>query len=209
MYLKAGNGMNYKVDFPIEDDCRKIYQLNFETFGGELTIDYEYVKEWYDTNPYQWLVAKDEEDNLLGYINFSHIKNETFDNIINGTISEKDVRSNDIIKLGEKENIFCYIQGFVVRDKNTRVAISLLNKVLSYFRFLKGKGIIIEKVGTMAVTGDGSRLCEKLGFRIMKEIKMPDGLKETIYLLDLSHTNYSIIIKGVKDIFLDTRDYLE
>lgn len=201
--------MYCKVDFPTEEDCRKIYELNLDTFGSELTVDYKNVKELYDANPYQWLVAKDEDDNLLGLVNFSHIKTETFDNLINGEISERDLRGRDVIKLGEKNKICCYILGFVVRNKNTRVAITLLNKVLGYVRFLKDKGIIIDRAGTMAVTGDGSKLCDKLGFKIIKEREMPGGLKEIFYELDLNDESYSRIVKGIKDIFLDTGEYLE
>ena len=149
--------MSFKVDFPKEEDCKKIYELNLEAFGSELTIDHAYIKEWYESNAYQWLIAKDEEDNLLGYINISHIKNKTFDDIINGRISEKDVRSEDILKLGQKDKICCYIQGFAVRNKNTRVAISLLNKVLAYVRFLKEKGICVERVG--AINRQGTDTC--------------------------------------------------
>lgn len=200
--------MSFTVDFPEIEDCRKIYEMNHQMFGGELTIPPEFVEGWYRVNRYQWLVAKDEEGNLLGYINMSHIKDETFDDIINGKILERDVRSENIIELGKKGKICCYIQGFVVRDKNTRVAIALLNKVLGYVRFLKGNGVCIEKVGAMAVTGDGSRLCEKLGFKVVREIQLDNGLKEIIYVLNFNDKSYSKLVKSIKDIFLDTKEYI-
>lgn len=200
--------MSFKIDFCSEQDIPKMADLDKQIFGEEGSIEVELLKEWYNINKYQWIVAKDEDGNCIGYMGVWHINEQAFNKILAGEITEKDFVEEDFIKFEEGNNIFCYISGFVVKDKNTRVAISLINKTVAYFRFLKEHNIKVKKVCAAAFTVKGNVLCQKLGFERIREDKpFSNGTTPVIYVHNLWDSNFSRVLNAVKEIFLDNDIY--
>lgn len=198
--------MSFKVDFLEYDDIKKMRELCIETFGEALDI--EVLEEWYYFNKYQWLAAKDEEDNLLGYIGIWNLKKESFDKLVNGEKLELDITIGDIAEFKDNNKVYCHISAFVVRNHNTRIAISLISKSVAYVRFLKEHNVNVEKISTIAVSEDGLKLCRKLGFKEVGTKIMSDGTESTIFVLDLKDDNFSRLVNAIKLIILKNDQYL-
>jgi hypothetical protein len=201
--------MGLTIDFAKREDVEKMFQLDKAAFGIDECIEPEVLIKWFDANNYQWIVARDEEDNVLGCIGLCHLKKEVFEKLTRGEITEKDLNEESFMSFKEGKKIYCYLSSFVVKDNNSSIAVQLLCKSLSYFRFLKKKNVKVEKMCAMAVTKQGEKLCEKLGFKIERKLeKQSDGVIPKIYVYDFNDENYSKLMNQVKDIFLDSEEYL-
>lgn len=206
--------MNFKIDFTKREDIPKLAELDKMAFGSEVTdeveADIRTIEEWYDVNNYQCLAAKDGEGNILGYISIYHLNNQAFDKLVKGFITEKDLTKDDFMEFKEGNRICCYIDGFTVKQSNTRIAISLINKSIAHLRFLKEKNIIIEKLGATAISKKGFKLCKKLGFEKVRDYEpLPDGLVPALYVLDFDTPSLSKVTAAIKEIILENDKYLQ
>lgn len=201
--------MNFKIGFPERSDIQKLVELDYMVFDKDLTLDTSDVEKWHDINNYQWLAAKDEEGNALGYLGIFHINEEAYYKLVKGEITEKDLNNKYFLKLCESNDIYCYIDGFVVKEKNTRIAMSLLIKSIGYVKFLKEKNISIQKIVTMATSKTGINLCNKLGFKKIREYKvLPDGIIPTLFELDLKDESFSRLVNAIKEVIYENDTYL-
>lgn len=199
--------MQFKFGFMEIDDFEKMFKLDKEVFGEELAVDTKTMKDWYRTNKFQWIVAKDEEENIFGYLSLWHLNKETFEKVMSGEKLEKDFTGKDFLGFGESDKIYCYIAGFVAKD--IRIAMSIISKTIAYFRFLKEHGIFVEKVGTVAVSKKGIKLSKKLGFRKIREGSPDkDGIIPEYVVIDIKDKNMSRVVNAVKEIMLESDSYL-
>lgn len=205
--------MNFKIDFAKREDIRKMEELDYIAFGQEVAsqveMSVEMIEGWYDINKYQWLVAKDEDENVLGWIGIYHLNEKAFKKLESREMLEIDLTNDDFVEFKKDNTIYCHIVGFTVRNKNTRVAISLINKCIAYFRFLKDNNIRIKGISSMAVTDQGIKLCRKLGFIKAQEYDMlPNEVRPKLFVLNLADDNFSMVVNAIKHIFLENDKYL-
>lgn len=201
--------MTFNIDFAAREDMKKIYDSDMDAFGEEGSIRPENLEEWYDINNHQWMVAKDEEDNLLGYMAIYHLRESAYKKLVSGVITEKDFTKEDFEEFKANNNIYCYIAGFVAKGQASRVAISLINKTISYFRFLKENNINVLEICAEGFNPKGIKLCEKLGFKkIRQEKPLANGVIPYFFIFDLRNENFSRVINAIKEIFLESEEYL-
>lgn len=205
--------MNFKVDFLCAQDVIKEVELDRVVYGSDIEevmhIDTSELIEWDLFNFHKCLGAKDSEGNLLGYLAVYHLREEVFYKLSNKEISEKDLKKSDFVEPIQESRVFCYICGFVVKDQNTRVAISLLNKAIAYCRHLKQNNVLVMGLGATAISAQGTKLCKKLGFKYICTYNvLPNGFIPELYMFDLSESSFSILINSIKEIFLENDKYL-
>lgn len=201
--------MHVTVDFLKREDIYEVVKLGVEIFGEGEIVETSVLESWFNVNNFQWLIAKDKEDNVVGFLSLWHLDEESFNKLVNGEILEVEMTERNFLHFKENDVVHCHIGAFVVKGKNSRAAIGLINKAITYFKFLKDNGIIVKEVSTYPVTDSGLKLVKKLGFKNIGYGKaLSDGTVPPIYVLDFDEHNVSHVINSIKEIYLDNREYL-
>lgn len=194
--------MSVNIDFAKVADIPLIINLDYEIYPVEGIMDQSVVEERFYQNPYQWLLAKDDKGNLLGYLNIIPMQTQTFEKLLNGEFIEgEELVSKNLLELKNEAVLDLYIASIAAKDHNKEVAFNLLFSLIKYTRFLTKKDIRLNRIAAISFTEEGQELCEKIGFDyITKEEPLMCGFVPNVYLLDLKKKTKSIFINKIKKI---------
>lgn len=194
--------MKITVAFGTSEDLQPMIDLDYDIYPVEGIVTTESVIERFNKDNYQYLVAKDEHNNLQGYLNIVSMPDHAFNKIVEGNWSEsEELVADNILSLTSNTEINCYITSIIVRDYNSEVAQQLLYGLLKYARLLSHKHITINKIAAIAFSREGENLCKKLAFEPMKRLEQLNcGFVPIVYLLDFKKENPSYLIQKIQKI---------
>ena len=91
--------MRFTIDFLKRSDMVKLLKLVNDTFSESHIADILTAEERYDINEFQWIVAKDDEDEIIGYLEIFHISEDVYDKFVNGLMTEDDFNNDNFVGL--------------------------------------------------------------------------------------------------------------
>lgn len=194
--------MKITVSFGTKSDLQLMRNLDFDIYPIEGIVKENTSIHRLNKDPYQYLVAKDGDYILQGYLNIVSVTDQAFKKILEGKwVDSEDLIADNILSLTPNSEINCYITSIVTRNDNREVAAQLLFGLLRYVRLLSKKNIKLNKIAAISFSKDGERLCRKLGFEpIMYMEQLSCGFIPCLYLLDLKKDNSSFLINKIRKI---------
>ena len=170
--------MNYKILYDPTDFFEDILNLDKQFFDSKYLWKKEYQKAIFDRNNESFiLVAKDKK--IIGYLNYLCISKQKYDEIINSNVAIDEFEIKDIEKY-HKGNNYITINSVVI-DKNNqnKGLIKLINhEFLKKLKELKLEGITIARINGIAISNDGQKYFERLGFNQIKKLDYNNYLYE-------------------------------
>lgn len=178
----AGSNVNHKMiseaillDRISYDD---IYQLQVET-----------CYDYFEKNSDIYIMAVDERsDHVIGYINFSPIKETVFEDLISGCTIDTVITGDDVLPYMDGVYYWGYFSSIVVHHdyRQHGVAIQMLLHWSDFvFKLATERNIYFKKIVADAVSDVGVHLLSELGFSFVK----PSLHESKIMTLDLFKRN--------------------
>ena len=181
----------------IDKKCYRDYIKDSEQFSPEQ------CSAWNKKNGYRvYTMLKDEDNNVLGYINAVPINDKVYADIEAGEYPDAKIDCNCIVKYtlpGEYNMYFASIAIDEDLQEDRNLFIPLFNGFLDkLINLVKEEDIVIARVIADAVTEEGKGICERLG---MNKIKDTEHDNSTVYELKLYPPNFKIISPNFKELF--------
>ncbi len=160
-------------------DALKLDQMVYKDI---YQIDFERCKAFIKRNPEIYIMAVNENDEVVGYINYSPISSEMYDKMLGGEEIDSNITPEDIkaYKPGSDHQI--YFSSICVHPdfRKQGVAKTLLTFLKEYEENLEKKGIHISKVVADAVSDSGRNILISNGFKFIKESSHDSTIMEKI-----------------------------
>lgn len=149
--------------------------LDKSVYGSDgMILDETRSTSWLGANPDIYTVLVDKNDRLHGYLNAMPISGAAFDAIIEGRRDDNSVMPNDIVTYQNISAVDLYLMSINVHPDSRRLGDGanqsafhhLLFGLISHLESLaKERQIVVRRMGAVAWTEEGTRLCELLGMR--------------------------------------------
>ena len=165
-------------------------EITTEHIIGALNIDYICYPEeyhlsedacigYYHKNPFIYFIAVDSLGNVVGYINFSPITDNKYEELRSGKYIDTVITKDDILAYEANNKYSVYFSSICVHPQNRKqgVATSLIEELLRFIEELKKQDIEINRIVADAVSDSGYMLLKKLGFS-----KVRDSSHKTIIM---------------------------
>ena len=178
----AGSNVNHKMlseaiqlDRISYDD---IYQLQVETC-------YDYFEK---NNDIYIMALDDESDRVIGYINYSPIKESIFTDLVSGSTVDTVITGDDVLPYKDGCFYWGYFSSIVVHPEYRQHCVA--TQMLLYWsnlvlRLAADRNIYFKKIVADAVSDIGEHLLSELGFTLIR----PSMHKSKIMTLDLFEDN--------------------
>jgi hypothetical protein len=130
--------------------------------------------KWLAANPDIYTVLVDKHDRVHGYLNAMPVSPETFEALLRGDRDDNSVSASDIITYQNDGIVDLYLMSINVHPDSRRLEDGanqsafhhLLSGLIRQLESLaKERNIFVRRLGAVAWTDEGKRLCELLGMR--------------------------------------------
>ena len=169
-----------------EQIIKDILKLDKQFYKDEYLWDNDYQLKIFNKNKNS-IIAIAYSGNIIGYLNYLAIKKEKYDEILNSSITIDEFDINEIISYQKNENNYITLNSVVI-DKNfqdgyvVKLLVKRLKKILKKMNDNKYK---IAGINSFAVSNDGMKFLERLGFE--KRKKLEDN--NYLYVLEKENLN--------------------
>ena len=164
--------MNYKLVDNIEEYLDDIITLDDNFYDQAYLWDNDYQRKVYDRN-HDSFIAVSLDNKLVGYINYLSITKELYNQMKESNEMVDDFKLEDIIPFGDE--IYLTVNSIVIlKEHQDGEVIKIINN-----EFLKKiNNLSIKGINTIAISPDGNKWAQKMGFTLYK--KLDDG--NTLYV---------------------------
>lgn len=190
-----------------EDDMTKAVEIDKKCYCNYIKDSEQFSPElcssWNKKNGYRvYIMLKDSDNNILGYINAVPITGKAYSKIRSGKSPDSEIDPNCIIKYTLPGEYCMYFASIAIDEKlqgDRNLFIPLFNAFLDkLINLVKEEDIVISRVIADAVTENGKEICERLG---MNKIKETEHDKSIIYELELYPPNFKITSSKFKELY--------
>ena len=159
--------MNYKLVDNIEEYIDDIITLDDNFYDQAYIWSNEYQRKVYERN-HDSFIAISLDNKLVGYINYLSITKELFDKMINSNTIMDEFELEDIIPFGDE--IYLTVNSIVIlKEHQDGEVIKIINDEFNK----KINSLPIKGINTIAISEDGNKWCQFMGFKHLK--KFEDG----------------------------------
>ena len=164
--------MNYKLVDNIEEYIDDIITLDDDFYDQAYLWDNDYQRKVYDRN-HDSFIAVSLDNKLVGYINYLSITKELYNQMKESNEIVDDFKLEDIIPFSDE--IYLTVNSIVIlKEHQDGEVIKIINN-----EFLKKtKNLSIKGINTIAISPDGNKWAQNMGFTLYK--KLDDG--NTLYV---------------------------
>jgi hypothetical protein len=164
--------------------------LAHEVFGNLGTISAERYESWLMKNQNILACLVDSEGEVVGYFDVLPLRSEFMDGFIRGTLTELDIRHEDILPPQHAKRCKrLYIAGIVVRDSNSftahRHAKHLMWGLLQYLNHFYGAPSE-RQVYASGGTKEGRQILKRFGFQLVQEASVRRD-KQALFVVSMSN----------------------
>ncbi len=152
---------------PNREDLEQLAEIDRMVFHEETLIPPEEQMKRFAYNPECMQVLKDTKTNtILGDITMSPLKHDVLEKLIKLEIDETQIKPEDYQPYSTKKPQDIYVITIIARPGLTETFYGgrLLHAGVNYLIELLEKGIMINRLYTVATTEDGDRIARELGF---------------------------------------------
>lgn len=180
--ILTGNRINHKM-------ISEAIQLDRISYPGAYQLQVETCYNYFESNNDIYIMAVDDKSgHVIGYINFSPIKESVFNKMIFGNVIDTVISGDDVLPYLDGTNYWAYFSSIVVHPdyRQHGVATQMLHFWADIvFRLAKERDIYFRKIAADAVSDVGAHLLSEVGFTFVK----PSMHESKIMILDLSQKN--------------------
>ena len=161
---------NYKYLFDADKYINEIIDIDKKFYKDEYCWSNEYQRKIYERNKNSFILIGNNEE-LVGYLNFLCITKDKYEEIKKSPTTVDNFELNEIIPFVVGEN-YITINSIVIKDKyqNGETIKWINNGFINYLKKLENQGIYINGITGIAISNDGQKYFEKLGFETKKEL---------------------------------------
>ena len=173
--------MNYNIVLnPKREDINKIKELDKKFYKDEYLWDNEYQNSIYEKNKETFILIKDSVK-LIGYLNYLCITKETYLKMKESNITIDEFNLNEIVPFVKGDN-YITINSIVIDRKyqNSNIIKEINDAFLLKLQQLNEREIEIYGINGIAISRDGQKYFESLGFSKYKELE--DG--NNLYIIE-------------------------
>lgn len=154
-------------DIDIIPDLMKIEKQVYEP---EYCGEYESIRARFLENKDTFVLAYDDTQ-MIGYLCFLPISEELYYEFIYSDIfHDDDILPKDIMHYYNGVNLYLLSIAILPQYQNTDVIIQMTNTFSKYLEKKAHNGIIIGNIVASAVTDDGEKFLQNLGFQVLKRV---------------------------------------
>ena len=164
------------------DELKKALEFDADNFRHVERIPEERAQGWIEKNPDIYTVLK-YGDELVGYISFMPLKKKYYKKYRIGEIGDHEVLPEYIEVYRKGRAHYCLFMSIIIKEEfrdGTAVRV-LMGGLYEKIDNLKKNGVKVKRVVADAITGDGEKLFNRLGFKeigISKSGVLFEGLFE-------------------------------
>ena len=163
--IKLSIDIKHDIDIiPVLMEIEK--QVYIPAYCGE----YESIRARFLKNKDTFVLAYDDNQ-MIGYLCFLPISQELYYELINSdTFHDDDILPKDISDYYNGVNLYLLSIAILPQYQNTDVIIQMTNTFSKYLEKKAHNGIIIGNIVASAVTDDGEKFLQNLGFQVLKRL---------------------------------------
>ena len=168
--------------------------LDKRTYDDLYFVDINQCFAWFDRNPYIYIMAFTPDNELMGYINFSPVKEEFFLKMCEGKNVDTVIEDDDVLPYLENHEYYAYFSSIVVDKKYRGQGVAkamLLELDKMIISLAKDRNIYIKAIVGDAISDKGRDILANYGLEALKSSShdstimmgyfLNNSLKETIY----------------------------
>ncbi|PKR78218.1 hypothetical protein CEY16_00215 [Halalkalibacillus sediminis] len=164
--------MKFDMVTPTFEDIDGMLDLNYRIYPKEWHVSPEYVKEVMMQNPEVYRVCK-VNGTVKGVYSLFPLNKKDYEGVLKDEIDEKDLADKVLSYDGCKE-VYLYLISIIVDifdEDYKRYTLALLQDMPEQLKLLESKGIQVKEIGAFAISEDGSRILNRIGFNQDPEIE--------------------------------------
>lgn len=173
--------------------------LDQECYADYYQYTLEQCLSMFQVNNMIYSIAVEEKTNeVIGYINLSPLKKDSYDLIKSGKSPDSCLTSEDIIKFEDGIPIYLYFASIVVREDRRKQGVgNMLLKSIGYkLEYLKQCGFQIKSILFDDVSPHGLKLSKSLGLKYCKSTIRDSKIYERVINDDLDEL-IALLIKEI------------
>lgn len=178
----AGSNVNHKM-------ISEAIQLDRISYDDIYQLQVETCYDYFEKNSDIYIMAVDERSgHVIGYINFSPIKETVFEDLISGCTIDTVITGDDVLPYMDGVYYWGYFSSIVVHPNYRQHGVAtqmLLHWSDFVFKLAAERNIYFKKIVADAVSDVGVHLLSELGFSFVK----PSLHESKIMTLDLFKRN--------------------
>lgn len=162
-------------------DLNGMIKLDQKLYPGAWQVESTFVGRLLERNKRVYKIVEDNGE-LKGYSSLIPLDKRTLDQLLSGQIEESKICHHALAYKKGRE-VYIYLSSIIVdifhenRKKYSRV---LIMELLDWIVDIEETGVVIKEFGMIAITDAGNRICQRLGFIKVWEVK-EHGEKYNVY----------------------------
>lgn len=165
IYIKSGNQIT-------KQDVFDAIELDRKSYNEIYYVNIEQCLAWFDTNCDIYIMAFSKKTNsLVGYINFSPVTKEFYDDMCNGKIVDTSIKDTDVLPYVDNKEYYAYFSSIIVSQEHRRKGIArTMLEALSNFivELADHRNIYFKGIVGDAISDGGRHLLTSYGLKILK-----------------------------------------
>lgn len=178
--------MKYLVEHSLKKDyLDQMLLLDSESFCTADSSTYETCMAWYEKNPDIYTILLNDEEKVIGYINFAPLTQTAYDLFRQGRKFDMQLSKADILPFAKNSVLNCLFMSIVIHPKYRHT--DAIKKITKAFyekieRFKKDKNITIKTILADCVSADGARYLSNQGFTPLLKTSKNSFLYEKVIM---------------------------
>ncbi|KAA9005851.1 hypothetical protein F4V43_07180 [Paenibacillus spiritus] len=155
----------WRLRKPEAGDIDAMLELNYAIYPEEWHVDRSYVEKVMSLNPEVYNVLETPEG-IQGIFSLFPLPQPSYERMLQGTLEEDELTAH-LLDYRNPGPVWLYLISLIVdiRSPQRRAyARSLIRAIPDELRRLGAAGIDVQEIGAIAVTGDGDRSLQRIGF---------------------------------------------
>lgn len=167
------NAFQGQIDYATEKDTRGIEQLESSIYTEDWLVPSDFQERVLNKNRYTDRVLH-TPSGIKGVYSFFALDKNTYEKVLSGDIDEKDL-PNYLLDYDSNKDVYLYVATIIVDIHDTKnrkdYTKALIRDIPSHLGFIKSKNVNIKEIGAIAITPNGFRICERIGFKYDTDLK--------------------------------------
>lgn len=165
--IKERTCISVDIHYLTEKEIDSFLALDKKVYQGDYQVDKQTTMERLKRNPYTDLVVMDGE-HMIGYISLCPVDDTIYNQIIQGSISEKEIEQNTL-QYNRTGRYKAYLSSIVIDKEKYRwfKGKTLLELLEKHLLQLRKKGIFVTDIVAVAVSIAGKKTLQRFRFKEM------------------------------------------
>ncbi|WP_034447828.1 GNAT family N-acetyltransferase [Butyrivibrio sp. AE2032] len=150
-------------------NIRSALEIDYLSYDDLYHLDLERCIEYHKKNPLIYIMAVNDSDEVVGYVNFSPVTDKIYEVMRSGRSVDTIISAEDILAYETGREYSVYFSSVCVRPEYRRKGIAglLIESLIELLKSIDNEGVYIKRIVADAVTESGERLLSNLGYEVV------------------------------------------